>query len=263
MDSVIVFLIAAYLNISSDSAKFHYQQGWYLPDTTHLFNTAWIEHLAHALNKKEPTYKREKIFPLFYGAYNSYSMPCGGIKTSGFGKRWAKYHYGIDLGGDKGDLIYSSFDGIVRYAKYNNGGYGNLIVIRHYNGLETYYAHLSEIHVRSGTKIKAGGIIGEMGSTGHSTGNHLHFEIRILGYPINPEFLFSFVPKKILVNVYEIGINGLILKSIQSPFCKVPAFIHQKVDRHVQTEKKDSLNESPRSKKIFGNLPAGRQGMMN
>lgn len=254
MDSVIVFLIAAYLNVSADSAKFHYQQGWYLPDTTHLFNTAWIVHQAHILNKKEPTYKREKIFPLFYGVYNSYSLPCGGLKTSGFGKRWTKYHYGIDLGGENGDPIYSAFDGVVRYAHYNNGGYGNLVVIRHYNGLETYYAHLSKIHVKSGIRIKAGEIIGEMGSTGHSTGNHLHFEMRILGYPINPEYLFSFSSKELLVNTYEIGNYGVALKSIPSPFCKNPTHINPKKDSHTQTEKKDSLNESPRNRKIFGNM---------
>lgn len=254
MDSVIVFLMAAYLNISADSAKLHYQQGWYLPDTTHLFKTAWIEHQAHVLNKKEPTYKMEKTFPLFYGSYNSYSFPCEGIKTSGFGKRWAKYHYGIDLDGEKGDPIYSSFDGVVRYAQYNDGGYGNLVIIRHYNGLETYYAHLSEIHVKSGMRIKAGEVIGEMGSTGHSTGNHLHFEIRVLGYPIDPEFLFSFSAKELLANVYEIGNYGLRLNRIQSPFCQNPKQINHKCISYTQTEKKDSLNRSPRNKKIFGNM---------
>lgn len=263
MDSVIVFLLAAYLNISADSAKFHHRKGWYLPDTTHLFSTAWIEHQAHVLSKREPTYKREKKFPLFYGSFDSYSLPCNGIKTSGFGRRWTKYHYGIDLGGQNGDPIYSSFDGIVRYAQYNTGGYGHLIVIRHFNGLETYYAHLSEINVKPGTRIKTGEIIGKMGSTGHSTGDHLHFEVRILGYPINPEFLFSFSEKRLLANVYEIGNSGVLLKNIQSPFCQYPVYIYPKNDSHVRTEKmghpdlsvgKDSLIESPRNKKIFGNM---------
>ena len=254
MDSVIVFLIAAYLNISSDSAKYHYQHGWYLPDTTHLFNTAWVEYQAHVLNVKEPTYKREKKFPLFYGSFNHYSLPCSGKKTSGFGKRWGKSHYGIDLGGDKGDLIYSTFDGVVRYAKYNHGGYGNLIVIRHYNGLETYYAHLSEIDVQPGTRIKAGMVIGEMGSTGHSRGDHLHFEIRILGYPIDPECLFSFSIKNILANIYEIGANGVDVKKAISPFCSKEIYLDQKDIIKVQKEKKDSVSESPRNMRNFGNL---------
>lgn len=254
MDSVIVFLIASYLNIGMDSAGYYYQQGWYLPDTTHLFSTSWVEHEAHVLKIKEPIYQKGKKIPLFYGSYNCYSFPCEGIKTSGFGKRWGKQHYGIDLGGNKGDLIYEAFDGVVRYSRYNNGGYGNLIVIRHYNGLETYYAHLSELYVKPGTKVKAGEIIGRMGSTGHSTGDHLHFEIRILGYPINPELLFSFSSKTLLANIYEINIEGLKLQEIQSPFCLKAICIKPTFNSYVQTEKKDSLIESPRNKKIFGNM---------
>ena len=253
MDSVIIFLIAAYLNIGTDSAGKYYHQGWYLPDTSHLFSTAWIEHQAHVLNVKEPTYKREKKFPLFYGSFTHYSLPCAGKKTSGFGKRWGKSHYGIDLGGDKGDCIYSAFDGVVRYARYNKGGYGNLVVIRHYNDLETYYAHLAEISVKPGSKIKAGTIIGKMGSTGHSTGDHLHFEIRILGYPIDPELLFTFSKKGILANIYQIDSYGVSLKKTTSPFCEYEIYLDQKTILSVQKEKKDSI-QSPRNMRSFGNM---------
>lgn len=106
--------------------------------------------------------------------------------TSHFGPRRRRFHYGIDLGLPKGEPIYAAFDGVVRISKYNRS-YGNLIVIRHTNGLETYYAHLSQRNVIPGDKVKAGEVIGLCGNTGRSYGSHLHFEIRYMGNAMNPE----------------------------------------------------------------------------
>ena len=106
--------------------------------------------------------------------------------TSHFGPRRRRFHYGVDLAMPTGEPIYAAFDGVVRLSKYNRS-YGNLIVIRHNNGLETYYAHLSKRHVTPGTQVRAGDIIGLCGNTGRSYGSHLHFEIRYQGNALNPE----------------------------------------------------------------------------
>ncbi len=111
--------------------------------------------------------------------------------TSRFGPRRRRWHYGVDLGLRTGDPIKVMFDGKVRIAK-RAGAYGNLVVVRHDNGLETYYAHLSKINVKLNQEVKAGEILGLGGSTGRSTGPHLHLEIRYLGAAINPEKVIDF-----------------------------------------------------------------------
>lgn len=110
--------------------------------------------------------------------------------SSHFGPRRRRFHYGLDLAMPTGEPIYAAFDGVVRFSKYNRS-YGNLIVIRHDNGLETYYAHLSKRHVAPGTRVKAGEEIGLCGNTGRSRGSHLHFEIRYNGNAMNPEDVIS------------------------------------------------------------------------
>jgi murein DD-endopeptidase MepM/ murein hydrolase activator NlpD len=112
--------------------------------------------------------------------------------TSGYGVRSDPFrgasamHAGIDLAGPVGTPIYATADGVVRQAGWNSGGYGNLIEIDHGRGIETRYAHLSKITVRDGQRVKRGELIGRMGSTGRSTGSHLHYEVRIDGRAVNP-----------------------------------------------------------------------------
>ncbi len=124
------------------------------------------------------------------GKYFVFPTPSYAIPTSHFGPRRRRFHYGLDLAMHTGEPIYAAFDGVVRFSKYNSS-YGHLIVIRHDNGLETYYAHLSKRHVTPGTRVKAGEEIGLCGNTGRSRGSHLHFEIRYNGNAINPENVIS------------------------------------------------------------------------
>jgi hypothetical protein len=120
-----------------------------------------------------------------------YFHPVGGRVTSKFGKRGRRMHYGIDLNLDTGDPVYAAFGGKVRFAQYNKS-YGNLVIIRHPNGLETYYAHLSWIDVQAGDYVSPGAMLGLGGNTGRSFGAHLHFETRFLGVPIDPAQLIDF-----------------------------------------------------------------------
>ncbi len=105
--------------------------------------------------------------------------------TSGFGPRWGRMHNGTDFAGSHGSAIYSTADGVVVHAGWSSG-YGRLIKIQHEFGIETRYAHLSRIRVQVGQRVSRGERIGDMGSSGRSTGTHLHYEIRVNGQPINP-----------------------------------------------------------------------------
>ncbi|MDQ3534353.1 MAG: M23 family metallopeptidase [Bacteroidota bacterium] len=112
--------------------------------------------------------------------------------TSNFGMRSYRWHYGTDLKCNVGDPIRAAFDGIVRITQYDGGGYGNYILIRHSNGLETLYGHLSATQVKVGQLVKAGEVIGLGGNTGRSTGPHLHYEVRYQGNPLNPLEMYDF-----------------------------------------------------------------------
>lgn len=125
---------------------------------------------------------------------SGYHHPANYRITSNYGYRHKRMHRGVDLGYPEGTPVAAAWDGIVRISKgtANTGGYGNLVVIRHDNGLETYYAHLSRRLVNPGQMVKAGDIIGLGGNTGRSYGAHLHFEVRYLGNDMNPNRLIDF-----------------------------------------------------------------------
>ena len=116
----------------------------------------------------------------------SWPTPLTARPSSHFGPRWRRWHYGLDLALPTGEPIYAAFDGVVRISKLNRS-YGNLVIIHHANGLETYYAHMSKRNVVAGQQVKSGDIIGLCGNTGRSFGSHLHFEIRYKGNALNPE----------------------------------------------------------------------------
>lgn len=122
-----------------------------------------------------------------------WSMPLKqSIINSNFGLRHYKWHYGTDLDLVIGDSVFACFDGVVRISKYNPGGYGNYVLVRHHNGLETLYGHMTERLVKVGQHVKAGELIGWGGNTGRSSGPHLHFEVRYHGEAIDPSYVYDF-----------------------------------------------------------------------
>ena len=133
----------------------------------------------------------------------NFCMPTTNTRiTSKCGPRWRRMHKGLDVKVYIGDTIRSAFDGKVRVVRYERRGYGKYIVIRHDNGLETIYGHLSKQLVAEDEYVKAGDVIGLGGNTGRSTGSHLHFETRVLDEVINPEFLFDFPNQDIVADNY-------------------------------------------------------------
>ena len=132
-----------------------------------------------------------------------FHMPTPSTKiTSPFGPRWRRMHNGLDLKVNIGDTIVAAFDGKVRIVKYERRGYGKYVVIRHDNGLETVYGHLSKQLVEENQLVKAGEVIGLGGNTGRSTGSHLHFETRFLGIAINPIYMSDFPKQDIVADTY-------------------------------------------------------------
>ena len=124
-----------------------------------------------------------------------YVMPVkGNYVTSQYGYRpqFGRSHKGVDLRSAIGDTVYSAFSGRVRLTRFERGGYGFYVIVRHENGLETVYGHLSRFLVKPDQYVKAGQPIALSGNTGRSTGPHLHFETRFMGYAINPEAIFDF-----------------------------------------------------------------------
>jgi len=164
-----------------------------------------IEHFVNRIDKINGKIENEKIIskevtkqpknqvlllgtkerPKGVGTGN-FMMPYGGNITSRYGRRGSRLHKGIDIVGPTGSKIYAADEGIVTYADYESGGYGNIVKINHNNGYETFYAHCNEIFVSSGDVVKKGDVIATVGNTGRSTGPHLHFEIIENGKNVNP-----------------------------------------------------------------------------
>ena len=153
------------LYASMDNEVIHYYSASEIPDSI-------LIHLTDASRG------RKFCFP----------TPSHARLSSHFGARKRRWHYGVDLAMPTGEPIFSAFDGIVRISKLNSS-YGNLVVVRHFNGLETYYAHMSVRDVKPGDTVRAGQVLGLCGNTGRSYGSHLHFEVRYMGKAINPEYI--------------------------------------------------------------------------
>jgi murein DD-endopeptidase MepM/ murein hydrolase activator NlpD len=170
---------------------------------------------------------------------DDYHHPFNGIVTSDFGWRDSAQHNGVDIKLNRGDNVEAAFDGMVRYAN-NAYGYGNVVIIRHYNGLETVYGHLSKIKVKPGQVILAGQVIGLGGSTGSSTAPHLHFEIRFKGVPINPKYLISYSEQKLVC-------TKLVIKQTRWGVAAYP-----EIEKQYTIEKGDTIFEIA---KHFGTSP--------
>ena len=148
-------------------------------------------------------HKAKNVPDSFRISLRNFCMPTvSRVVTSNFGSRWGRQHKGMDIKVYIGDTIRAAFSGKVRMVKYNPGGYGKYIVIRHPNGLETIYGHLSKQLVSEDQEVRAGDVIGLGGNTGRSTGSHLHFETRLCGRALNPALMFDFRNQDVVGDYY-------------------------------------------------------------
>ncbi|MDO5446263.1 MAG: peptidoglycan DD-metalloendopeptidase family protein [Prevotellaceae bacterium] len=165
----------------------------YFSPATNLY-TDWNNKFAHSYGQLPDTFKID---------LRDFCMPTTSRKiTSNFGSRWGRQHKGLDVKVYVGDPIRAAFSGRVRVVRNEPRGYGNFVVIRHDNGLETVYGHLSKHLCHENQEVRAGDIIGLGGNTGRSTGSHLHFETRLCGVALNPAVLFDFYNQDVTGNYY-------------------------------------------------------------
>ena len=163
----------------------------------------------------EIEFPESQIIKIESDSLGVYNHPRVGPINSKFGWRDGRMHKGIDINLHKGDAVVAAFDGMVRIA-HVKGAYGNVVIIRHYNGLETVYAHLSKIKVKPGQVVLAGQLIGLGGSTGRSSGPHLHFEVRFKGQALNPSSIISFIDNK----TYN---DSIVIKKSRYGICAYPS----------------------------------------
>jgi murein DD-endopeptidase MepM/ murein hydrolase activator NlpD len=168
-------------------------------ETDSVFNSNWITGQIFTYKKKKSVLK-ETVKLALIDPFRTFFFPKYGRILRGF----SRHHKGQDIKLSKGDPVAVAFDGKVRFAGYNRGGFGNLVVVRHYNGLETYYAHLSKISVKPDEMVKSGATLGLGGSTGRSTTAHLHFEIRYQDKPIDPQKIVDFNTNSLVSEVVNL-----------------------------------------------------------
>ena len=153
-----------------------------------IYTEGWASNLVNPYKEANvPNSKRINV--------QHYNMPIKQTMVTshyGYRPRFKRMHKGVDIRACIGDTIYAAFSGRVRLTKYERSGYGFYVLVRHENSLETVYGHLSRFLVKPDQYVKAGQPIALAGNTGRSTGPHLHFETRFMGYAINPEAIFDF-----------------------------------------------------------------------
>ena len=168
----------------------------------------WDNRYAHKRTEMPDTFKID---------LRHFCMPTPSrVVTSNFGNRWGRPHKGLDIKVYIGDTIRAAFSGKVRIGRYEAGGYGKYIVIRHPNGLETIYGHLSEQLVSENQSVRAGEVIGLGGNTGRSTGSHLHFETRLCGVALNPALMFDFRNQDVTGDYYVYNVNTYNEESVEA-----------------------------------------------
>ena len=193
VDSVALFRLIQYEQMESPAADL-YQD--------------WENHYAHRATAVPDSFRID---------LRNFCMPTDSrVLTSNFGSRWGRQHKGLDIKVYIGDTIRAAFPGKVRVVRYEAGGYGNYVVIRHYNGLETIYGHMSKHLVKPDQDVKAGDPIGLGGNTGRSTGSHLHFETRLCGVALNPALMFDFRNQDVVGDYYLFRKNTYSKESAQA-----------------------------------------------
>ena len=193
-----------------------------------IYTQNWDTSKIHAYNVELKDLPLSMVIDLV-DTLKSYHYPFKGRVTSKYGPRRRGIHQGTDIDLETGDPIYATFDGRVRHTTYVARGYGHLIIIRHDNGLETFYAHLSEVNVKPGDWVTAGQVIGKGGNTGRSTGSHLHYEMRYKGHSFDPERLINFTTGDLRRETF------LLKRTYFSPYSRFT----QDFDEEIQSDEED------------------------
>jgi murein DD-endopeptidase MepM/ murein hydrolase activator NlpD len=168
-----------------------------LLNTDSNFTKEWVNTITFVYDSVKFNDLPDEIYIPLISNDEKFTLTWYGKINSEYGKRWGRQHHGLDLDLNIGDTVVAAFDGVVRYAQFNKSGFGNCVVIRHKNGLETIYGHLCKIDVTENQFVKSGQHIGLGGTSGHSTGPHLHFEMRYKDYSFDPQLLIDLTTQQL------------------------------------------------------------------
>lgn len=167
-------------------------------DTSNVFAKHWNNSTLFAYSYPSQAPIPDSMYFVMCDSEIQFCIPRNGAINSPYGPRWGSMHKGLDIHLRSGDAVKAAMPGKVRYAQLNSGGYGNLVVLRHPNGLETYYAHLTEIKVKPNAWVQAGTVIGTGGNTGAEwSGEHLHFEMRYRDRAFDPLLIIDWAKKEL------------------------------------------------------------------
>ena len=242
-----------------DTANEHIKVILHADNTWHYYKTPEYQQVAGVYdanwedNSTNPYRIEQKDLPNEWAIWlvdslDQYHCPFqGSVYHRGkFGVRRGRRHQGVDLPLKTGDPIYAAFTGKVRVSKYW-GAFGNLVIIRHDNGIETFYAHLSKRYVEVGDWVNAGDVIGLGGSTGRSTGPHLHFETRYNGFAFDPQWLIDFE-------------NGLLrhrLFVLKKKYFNIYSNYEQDFDDEIKNEEDDKKEDAEREAMRWYTIKSG------
>ncbi len=202
------------------------------------YYTSWDTLCVRRYSEVPPLAGDSTNLPLFSDYSTGFVMPVEGDFLSPFGHRGRRVHAGVDIKLEAGDPVSCAFDGVVRMAR-RYSGYGNCVVVRHYNGIETLYGHLSKISVKVNQQVKAGDIIGLGGHTGRASCNHLHFETRFQGKAFNPKQLIDFNTYNLLADTFTVtkATYGLSRDYIPSASNEIIATNNDSVKHNAKSSK--------------------------
>lgn len=193
-----------YVILYSNNTWSYYRPNMDVYDDLHVFSTNWIDSHVFAYRNIELKDLPEVVDLNVVYNEAEFFCPYQGRVTHKYGPRGRRNHNGVDIPLKIGEPVYAAFEGKVRYSKLNTGGFGNLVIIRHKNGLETWYAHLSKRNIEEGEYVKPGQVLGYGGTTGRSTGAHLHFEMRYCDQSFDPEFIIDFENGRIKTHTFAL-----------------------------------------------------------
>ncbi len=231
-------------------------------ETDSIFKRHWVNDVLFVYSESKFSDLPDKIKINLLKNDERFLFNWNGLLYSGYGMRWGRVHRGLDLYLKTGDTVVSSFDGIVRYARFNEGGYGNCIIVRHLNGLETLHGHLSKICVSENQFVKAGNLIGLGGSTGRSDGPHLHFETRFLDFSFDPYLLIDKNTRNLISDTLVINKDIITSYKYPSDAPKIyKKYNNKKRNKYSKRSKKNRYKSksSSQSKKHKGSVSKSKK----
>lgn len=236
-----------------------------LLNTDSNFTKEWVNTITFVYDSVKFNDLPDEIYIPLISNDEKFTLTWYGKINSEYGKRWGRQHHGLDVDLNIGDTVVAAFDGVVRYAQFNKSGFGNCVVIRHKNGLETLYGHLCKIDVVENQYVKSGQHIGLGGTSGHSTGPHLHFEMRYKDYSFDPQLLIDLSTQQLktetvifdkvdLVNYRYPTISPTINELEKKPAVKKKKPVKKFVKKRATPTKKAPVKKAP-AKKVPAKKP--------